>query len=97
MICVFMKITKLGNYPADGDARVKQAISDYVSSALTIGNDLYASQLYCPIQSVDGAVINVGGGDYVYIGTTANPIGTTLVTAADYEVVTVTTTDIVII
>ena len=96
-VYVNIKITKLSNYPADGDERVKQAISDYVGSTLTIGDDLYASQLYCAIQSVDGAVINVGGGDYVYIGTTANPIGTTLVAATDYEVVTVGSSDVVVV
>ena len=95
-VYVEIKITKLGNYPADGDERVKQAISDYVSSSLTIGDDLYASQLYCPIQSVEGAVINTGGGDYVYIGTSASPTGS-IITTADYEVATVDTADIVIV
>ncbi len=95
-VYVEIKITKLSSYPADGDKRVRKAISDYVAASLSSGDDLYSSQLYCPIQSVGGAVINIDGGDYVYIGTSPSPAGS-VVAAADYEIITIDTADIVIV
>lgn len=56
-IYIDVVLNKLSNYPADGDDRVKQNISDWIAENLNFGDDLYASQLYSPIQEVEGAIV----------------------------------------
>lgn len=56
-ITVQLNISTDSNFPADGQARIKQALIDYVS-AWPIGKVLYASKLYTPVNTVPGVDIN---------------------------------------
>ena len=72
-VFVEIKITKLASYPADGDTRVKDAVAAFAADALSIGDDIYSTQLYCSILTVEGAVIDIAGGDYVFIWYSGKP------------------------
>lgn len=50
---VKVELTRLSDYPPNGDESIKTALSEYVNK-LTIGNELIFSRLYTPINSVLG-------------------------------------------
>jgi uncharacterized phage protein gp47/JayE len=87
-IYVEVNINKLASYPADGDARVKQAIEDWVIANMKFGEDLYASQLYCPVQTVEGAIITS-----LFVGLAPSPAGS-VVDIDAYEKASVLVADI---
>lgn len=61
-------------FPADGAAQIKQAIIDYAQENFSVGDDVAASRLYTPINSIAGHEVN-----YLYIGTSASPTGSTTI------------------
>jgi uncharacterized phage protein gp47/JayE len=87
-IYVEVNLNKLASYPADGDARVKQAIEDWVIANMEFGEDLYASQLYCPVQEVEGAIITS-----LFVGLAPSPAGS-VVNIDVYERASVLVADI---
>ena len=87
-IYVEVNINKLASYPADGDVRVKQAIEDWVIANMEFGEDLYASQLYCPVQEVEGAIITS-----LFVGLAPSPTGS-VVSVNVYERASVLVADI---
>lgn len=61
-------------FPADGAAQIKQAILDYAAENFSVGDDVAASRLYTPINSIAGHEVN-----YLYIGTAPSPSGSTTI------------------
>lgn len=57
-VYVRMSLTTLPSYPQDGNQRIVDALSAYVSS-LNIGEDLVFSRLYTPINTVQGHQVDV--------------------------------------
>ena len=89
-VYVKCEINRLGNYPADGDARVAAAIQDWVAANAEFGEDLYASQLYSPVQEIAGAVV-------VSLTIGVNPSANDDVVSVDvYEVAAVDSADVVL-
>lgn len=69
-IYVEVNLNKLDSYPADGDARIKALIESWVLENMEFGEDLYASQLYSPVQEIDGAIVVS-----IFVGLAASPTG----------------------
>jgi uncharacterized phage protein gp47/JayE len=61
-------------FPADGAAQIKQAILEYAAENFSVGDDVAASRLYTPINSIAGHEVN-----YLYIGTAPSPSGSTTI------------------
>lgn len=72
-IYVEVNLNKLATYPADGDTRVKAAIEDWVLANMEFGEDLFASQLYTPVQEIEGAIVVS-----VFVGLAPSPAGSTI-------------------
>lgn len=89
-VYVDVTLTKLANYPGDGDTRVANNIEAWVLANAQLGVDLYASQLYTPIQEVDGAIATS-----VKVGLTASPTGDS-VAIAIYQLPAVAAADVAI-
>ncbi|MAO24267.1 MAG: putative baseplate protein J [Prokaryotic dsDNA virus sp.] len=83
-----VNLTKLSSYPADGDARVKGIIEDWVIENMSFGEDLYASQIYCPIQEIEGAIVVS-----VFVGLAASPSGS-IIPISTYEKASILISDI---
>ena len=84
-------LNTLPSYPGDGDTRVKQNIENWVNENLAFGEDLYASQLYCPVQEVEGAIVIS-----IKVGTSPSPTGDS-VSVATYERASVSQDDVTVI
>ena len=56
-IAIEINLETDANFPADGEAQIKQALIDYVNT-LKIGQDVVYSRLYTPINQVKGHQIN---------------------------------------
>ena len=92
-IQIFVEVTlnKLSDYPGDGDARVAANIEQWVIDNAEFGEDLFASQLYNPVQDVPGAVVVT-----LFIGLAPSPVGSTV--AVDiFEVARIAAGDVVVI
>jgi len=72
-IYVDVTINKLSDYPADGDTRVANNIEQWVIDNAEFGEDLFAAQLYNPVQDVPGAVVTT-----LFIGLAPSPVGSTV-------------------
>lgn len=83
-------LTRLADYPADGDTRVANNIEAWVIANAEFGEDLYASQLYTPIQEVAGAVVVS-----VKIGLAPSPTGDSVAVEV-YQLAKVVNTDVVV-
>jgi uncharacterized phage protein gp47/JayE len=83
-------VQKLSNYPADGAARIKTAVNEWVAANAKVGDTFYSSFLYCPINDVPGLVIQS-----VFVGTSANPT-TTSVTMTVSERASIAEADIIV-
>ena len=90
-IYVDVTLNTLPSYPGDGDTRVKQNIENWVNENLAFGEDLYASQLYCPVQEVEGAIVIS-----IKVGTSPSPTGDS-VSVATYERASVSQDDVTVI
>lgn len=67
VVNVVVNVTKGSDYPTDGDALIKGAIVDFLSS-WEVGKRLYASRLYSPVNSainVDINSITINGTDQI--------------------------------
>jgi len=90
---IFVEVTlnKLGDYPGDGDTRVAANIEQWIIDNSEFGEDLFASQLYNPVQDVPGAVVVT-----LFIGLAPSPVGSTV--AIDlFEVAAIAAGDVVVI
>lgn len=90
---IFVEATliKLDDYPGDGDTRVAANIEQFVINNSEFGEDLYAAQLYSPVQEVPGAVVVT-----LFVGLAPSPVGS--VVAVDlFEVAAVAAGDVVVI
>lgn len=90
-IYVDVTLNTLASYPADGDDRVKANIENWVNENMKFSEDLYASQLYCPVQEVEGAIVIS-----IKVGTSPSPTGDT-VPVAIYERASVAQDDVTVI
>lgn len=68
---VKLDLTKYGNYPADGDALVKQSLVNYITSGFGFGDTIIYSRLYTPINAIPGHQVNS-----LLIGTSPDNLGT---------------------
>lgn len=57
--------------PNDVEDQIKEALTTYFESNLSVGNDVIYSRLFIPIQSVDGLQV-----DALTLGTSSSPTGT---------------------
>lgn len=90
-IYVDVTLTKLADYPADGDLRVANNIAAWVAANAEFGEDLYAAQLYTPVQEVPGAVVVS-----LTIGLTSSPVDS-VVSIAIYQRAAVDSADVVVV
>ncbi len=94
-IYVDVTVTPLPNYPGDGDDQIKQAIVDFANGLLIegagygISDDVIYSQLYTPINSVQGVQV-----DDLRIGIAPSPTGTTNIVIGNFELSAFDTTRI---
>ena len=76
-IYIDVAITALSGFPTDGNEQIKQAIVDYAAGILIdgrsfdIGDDVIYSELYVPINTIEGVQV-----DQLFIGTAPSPTGT---------------------
>ena len=89
-VYVDVDVDKLAGYPADGDTRIAENIEAWVQANTAFGADLYASQLYTPVQEVEGAVVVS-----LTVGLTASPVDS-VVPFALYEKAAVAAGDVVV-
>lgn len=89
-VYVDVDVDKLADYPSDGDTRIAENIEAWVQANTAFGADLYASQLYTPVQEVAGAVVVS-----LTVGLTASPVGS-VVPFALYEKAAVAAGDVVV-
>jgi uncharacterized phage protein gp47/JayE len=89
-VYVDVNINKLVDYPADGDTRVANNIQAWVEANAEFGEDLYAAQLYTPVQDVPGAVVVS-----LTVGLTASPVDT-VVPIALYQLAAVAAGNVVV-
>lgn len=75
-IYVAVNVSTDGDYPADGDDDISDAIIAYFGT-LGLGEDVKHSRLYTPVNTVDGHTI-----DSLYVGTTSGPTGTSDISIA---------------
>ena len=79
-IYIDVAITPLTGFPTDGADQIKQAIVDYAAGILIegrgfdIGDDVIYSEIYVPINTVDGVQV-----DDLFIGIAPSPSGTTTI------------------
>lgn len=52
-VLVSIDLVRNSDYPPDGDAQIRQAVSDFINSS-DVGETLYSSRLYSPINTVQG-------------------------------------------
>lgn len=91
-IYISIDLTKtVGIYPADGDARIKDAIVKYFSDNTQIGDDVEYSRLFTPINTVVGHYVN-----FLKIGTSPSPTGTSNIVIAFDSLATIDPSHIVI-
>lgn len=96
-IYVTVTLVKDSDYPSDGDDQIKQAIVDYANGILVagrgfgLGDDVIYSELYTPINTVDGQYVTD-----LRIGFAASPTGTTNLTINFDEISVFDTANIVI-
>lgn len=69
-IYIEIDITEDENFPADGEAQIVSALTEYFKS-FDSGDDVIYSRLYTPINSIIGFQVNS-----LTVGTTASPTGT---------------------
>lgn len=91
VIYISIDLTTNANYPASGDDLIKQALIDYFSSNIGIGDDVVYSRLYTPINSVPGHEVNS-----LTIGTSPSPIGTSNIVIAFDEIANLNDLNIII-
>mgnify|MGYP001596616831 FL=1 len=70
-IYISMHLTTDSNYPATAESDIKSNLITFFDTNLGIGDDVIYSRLYTPINLTPGHQI-----DYLHIGTTASPTGT---------------------
>lgn len=90
-IYIEVHLTKDSEYPVDGDAQIKTAIIEYISS-LNIGDDVLYSRLYSPVNSVPGHYVTA-----LYLDTTASPAATSNIPIDYYKRATITAANIAIV
>lgn len=90
-IYIEVHLTKDSAYPVDGDAQIKTAIIEYISS-LNIGDDVLYSRLYSPVNSVPGHYVTA-----LYLDTTASPAATSNIPFDYYKRATITAANIDIV
>lgn len=81
-------------YPIDGDSQVKAAVAAYVNSKLTVGDDVIATTLYCPVYQIAGVtdVVSVTLGFAAGPTASANlPVASRSIARADTSRIAVTT------
>lgn len=89
-VYISVSLTTDGNYPVDGDDKVKSALVTYFGN-LRVGEDIIYSRLYTPINTVHGHQI-----DSLFIGTSPSPVGTANITIPFSSVATISDSNIVI-
>jgi uncharacterized phage protein gp47/JayE len=89
-VYVDVNVDKLADYPADGDARIAENIEAWVLENADFGEELYASQLYTPVQEVAGAVVVS-----LTVGLAPSPVGS-VVNISLYEKAAVASGDVVV-
>jgi hypothetical protein len=67
---VSISITSTGAMPGDVVAKLKEALTENISSSYSIGDDVIYSRLYAPINSIAGFQVNT-----LYLGTSPSPVG----------------------
>lgn len=89
---IYVEITVVtdGDYPADGDGQLKQAIADHIN-ALNVGEDVIASRLYTPINTVAGHYVTA-----LLVDDVDPPVSSGNVTVDYYKRATISTADIVV-
>jgi uncharacterized phage protein gp47/JayE len=90
-VYISINLTTDSNFPADGNAQVKQALIDYFANNFGIGDDVIYSRLYTPINSVPGHQV-----DSLTIGFSASPVGTSNLTIGAIEIARVLSANIII-
>jgi len=80
---IYFKVTVTtdAEYPADGDAQIKAAVSAYGDANFSIGEDIIMSQFYTPINTIPGITSIV-----LNIGLSASPSGTANIAIAIDEI-----------
>lgn len=65
-----MSLVKNSDFPGDGQAKIGQALLDYLAANYSIGDSIVYSRLYTPINSIPGHQVNS-----LTLGTSPNPSG----------------------
>lgn len=90
-IYITVDITNTGGLPGDAIAQIRQNIIDYALSTYFIGDDVFYSRFYTPINAVPGHEVNV-----FHMGTTASPTATANIPIAFDHVATFDPTNIIV-
>jgi len=96
-IYVIVNLTVFGDYPVTGDEDIKQAIVDYANGDLIVGrdfnlgDDVIHSELYTPVNTVQGHTV-----DSLFIDTSGSPSSTADIPIAITEISNFTTANIVV-
>lgn len=77
--------------PSSAPDQIKDALSTYFDSNLSVGNDVIYSRLFIPIQSVTGVQV-----DELTIGTSASPTGTSNIVIDFDEIANLDTANVII-
>lgn len=90
-IKISMSLTVQPSFPTNGKAQIKQAIVDYFNE-LEVGEDIYYSRLYNPINSIDGFSVN----NLKISKRDGGVLGMQDIVLKYYELATISATDILI-
>lgn len=91
VIYISMNLTTDGNFPANGQAQIKSALTSYFSQNFGIGDDVIYSRLYTPINSIPGHQVNS-----LTLGTSPSPAATSNIAIAFDHIASLSDVNIVI-
>lgn len=89
-VYITLNLSTDSSYPATGDDDIRSDLTAYIDK-LRIGDDVVYSRLYTPINNTSGFQINS-----MYIGTSANPTGTSNVVVNFDQIATLSSANIII-
>ena len=81
LVWIIVNLTKNASYPASGNADMKAALVDWFEENLSLGDDVFHSRLYTPINTIPGHTV-----DSLYIGFSDPPTQENDLTIAINEV-----------
>lgn len=88
---IIVNVSQRSGWPTDGAQQIKDALIDWITLNQSIGEELIFSRLYDPINSVNGHSVTS-----LFIGTAPAPVGTSNITIAIDQIVTLVDANITV-